>query len=323
VEGLYALYWEEVRDLIDLALFIDTADEICLQRRLARDTTQRGRTEECVREQYDRTVRPMYEEYIHPTLRFADLIIKGEDPIDVGVTAILDRIESAGRLRERSRDHRPGEEMSDEGKPLEKKLPSYVIEGARSARSRCRTCRRRINKDALRLGILIEGPYGTGYLWHHLKCAARGQFPRLEEAYGLEAWREAKAPPSKVPTLDELRSYRKEAEERRRKKKQIPYAEIDPSGRARCKQCGELLEKGSTRVVIGRLVEFGSQVRTAPIHVHPGCVVAGISADDSGTTPDGFEEALRRNSGDLPPERLDAVLKKIGDLTSIGRGSPS
>jgi uridine kinase len=323
IEGLYALYWEEVRELTDMALFVDTADETCLQRRLTRDTNLRGRTEDFVREQYDRTVRPMYEKYVRPTRRFADLIIGGEDPIDVSAAAIVDRIEGAGRLRERSGDDRSGDEMSDEEKPLEKKLPSYVIEGARSSRSRCRTCRRRINKGALRLGILIEGPYGTGYLWHHLKCAARSQFSRLEEAYGLEAWKEAKTPPSNMPALEKLRSYSEEAEERKKKRKQIPYAEVDPSGRAKCKQCGELLEKGSVRVVIGRLVEFGSQVRTAPIHVHPGCVIAGMMADDSGTTAEGFEEALRRNSGDLPQERLDAVLKKIGDLTSIGRRSPS
>ncbi len=323
VEGLYALYWEEIRELTDLALFVEASDEACLQRRLARDTSSRGRTEEFVREQYDRAVRPMYEEYIRPTRRFADLVVRGEDPIEVSAAAIVDRIESAGRLRERSGDDRPGDEMSDEEQPLEGRRPSYVIEGARSARSRCRTCRRKISRGALRLGILIEGPYGTGYLWHHLKCAARSQFLRLEEAYGLEAWREAKTPPSNVPTLERLRSYREEAEVRKRKKKQIPYAEVDPSGRARCKQCGELMEKGSMRVVIGRLVEFGSQVRTSPIHVHPECVMAGMMAEDSGATPDDFEAALRRNSGDLPQERLDAVLKKIGDLTSIGRRSPS
>jgi hypothetical protein len=120
-----------------------------------------------------------------------------------------------------------------------------------------------------------------------------------------------------------MQSYREEAEERKKKKRQIPYAEVDPSGRAKCKQCGELMEKGSMRVVIGRLVEFGSQVRTSPIHVHPGCVLAGMMAEDSGTTPEGFEEALRRNSTDLPQERIDAVLKKIGDLTSVGQRPPS
>ena len=59
-------------------------------------------------------------------------------------------------------------------------LPPLVIEGARSSRSKCKGCRRAIQKDTLRLGILFEGPYGTGYLWHHLTCAARKRPDELE-----------------------------------------------------------------------------------------------------------------------------------------------
>ncbi len=61
--------------------------------------------------------------------------------------------------------------------------PPHKIEKARSGRSKCKTCRRAIQKDKLRLGILIQGPFGPGYLWHHLACAARKRIEDVEEAY--------------------------------------------------------------------------------------------------------------------------------------------
>ena len=204
--------------------------------------------------------------------------------------------------------------MSDEAGPAEPELPPYVIEGARSSRSRCKTCRRKIDKDALRIGMLIEGPYGTGYLWHHIRCAARRHFERVEEAYRLEAWKEAKDPPAKYPSLEELRKHRDESEQRRKSRKPIPHVELAPSGRSKCKHCGGLIEKGSPRVVLGRGVEFGNQVRVGPINVHPRCVAEAMQAVDSATEPEGFAEALRQNSGEFPANVLAAVLAEIGPL---------
>ncbi len=192
-------------------------------------------------------------------------------------------------------------------------LPPYVIEGARSGRSRCKVCRRAINRDVLRLGVLVEGPYGTGYLWHHLTCAARRKFEAVEEAYNLEAWKEAKHPPADLPGLDELRRMREEAAERKKSRKAIPHAEPAPSGRARCKQCEGLIDKDSLRVVLGRGVAFGSQVRTAPIAVHPHCVAAAIGAEDCTTEIAGFADGLRANS-DLPADRVEELLALIGPL---------
>ena len=85
--------------------------------------------------------------------------------------------------------------------------------------------------------ILIEGPFGTGYLWHHMKCAARRYFDRVQEAYEAEAWKAAQQPPTNLPALEELERLQQKSEDRRRKRKEIPYAEIDPSGRAKCKHC--------------------------------------------------------------------------------------
>jgi poly [ADP-ribose] polymerase len=204
--------------------------------------------------------------------------------------------------------------MEEQQETVEQELPPYIIEGARSGRSRCKTCRRAIRKGALRLGIRIEGPYGTGYLWHHLKCAARRQFDRVEEAYGLEAWKEAKKPPARIPDLAVLRHHADKADERRRQRKTPPYAELDPSGRAACKQCGQPVEKGAVRVVLGRQVRFGNQVRTAPIHVHARCVPAALRAEDNATEPEGLEEALRASSSDLPSDKLEAALLEIRQL---------
>jgi len=203
--------------------------------------------------------------------------------------------------------------MSDET-PVAPPLPPYVIEGARSNRSRCNVCRRAISKGALRLGVLIEGPYGTGYLWHHLTCAARRRFENVEEAYGLEAWKEAKDPPGQVPDLEELRKVREDAEERKRSRKPIPHAEFAPSGRSKCKHCDEPIEKGSIRVVLGRGVYFGSQVRTSPINVHPSCVAPELKADDCATEAEGFEAAIRENSPDIPAERIGELMAGIGEL---------
>jgi hypothetical protein len=193
-------------------------------------------------------------------------------------------------------------------------LPAYVIEGARSGRSRCKTCRRKIDKGAVRIGMLIEGPYGTGYLWHHLRCAARRRFEQVEEAYAAEAWNEAKDPPKKLPSLEDLRKHVEELAARREQKREIPHVQIDPSGRARCKHCGEPLDKGRLRVVLGRDIEFGGQVRTGPINVHPRCVAAELREDHCPTPAEGLAEALRANSPDLTAEQLDEVLAEIGEL---------
>ena len=207
--------------------------------------------------------------------------------------------------------------MSDEpipDEPEEPELPPYVIEGARSGRAKCKTCRKAIPKGALRIGVRVEGPFGVGHMWHHLACAAKRQFEKVEEAYAMEAWTFAKDVPDDIPALDELRALRQEAEQKKREQKAIPYAELDPSGRARCKQCGDGLEKGTPRVVVGRAVEFGNQMRTTPINVHPACVADALAADDSATEPFGFAEALRENSKGLDAVVIDSVLAEVGHL---------
>ena len=192
----------------------------------------------------------------------------------------------------------------------EPELPPYKIEAARSSRSRCRTCRRKIDKDKLRLGILLEGPYGTGYLWHHLTCAAKRRADDVEAAYGEQAWEEG----VEVPPLEELKKLREKAEEAKAKRKEAPYVERAPSGRSKCKHCGETIEKDSLRVVLLREVTFGNQVRGTPINVHPACVPGEIRAEDCMTEIEGFEQALNTNSRDTDPADVVRALEGIGDL---------
>lgn len=202
----------------------------------------------------------------------------------------------------------------EEKTPTEE-LPPYVIEGARSSRAKCKSCRRKIDKGVLRVGFLIEGPYGTGYLWHHLKCAAKRHFERVEEAYAARAWEMAKEPPAKVPELEALRKLQAEAEDNRRTRKLPPYVELAPSGRSKCKHCEEPIDKGSPRVALGRGVYFGSQVRVAAINVHAKCVQSEMQSEDCTTEAEGFVEALRENSGDVDAAVIDGVLAEIGDLS--------
>lgn len=207
--------------------------------------------------------------------------------------------------------------MSDE--PIqpeteEPELPPYLIEGARSGRAKCKTCRKPIPQGSLRIGIRVEGPYGVGHMWHHLACAAKRQFDKVEAAYELEAWNFAKEMPADIPPLAKLKELREEAEKKKAEAKAIPYAELDPSGRAKCKQCNETLEKGAARVILGRSVEFGQQTRTTPINVHPACVADALQSEDSATEVDGFAAALRTNSKGLDAVVLNSVLEEVGSL---------
>ncbi|MEX0624593.1 uridine kinase [Saccharospirillum sp.] len=75
IEGILLLHDKAIRKRLDAKVFMDTPLDICLLRRLQRDITERGRTVESIIEQYKRTVRPMFLEFIEPTKQFADIIV--------------------------------------------------------------------------------------------------------------------------------------------------------------------------------------------------------------------------------------------------------
>lgn len=75
LEGILILHRPELRDLLDLKVFVDVPLDICLSRRLERDIQHRGRSFDSVLQQYHKTVRPMYFEFIEPSKVHADLIV--------------------------------------------------------------------------------------------------------------------------------------------------------------------------------------------------------------------------------------------------------
>jgi uridine kinase len=91
IEGLFALYWPEVRDLLDLKVFIDSDHQTCLERRLARDVRERGRTRASIEKQYWESVRPMFESHLLTTRDFADLIIDGQENLQKMAAQVLSR----------------------------------------------------------------------------------------------------------------------------------------------------------------------------------------------------------------------------------------
>ena len=94
VEGLFALYWEEIRDLFHTRVFVTLHDHVCLSRLIERDTKKRGRSRESVLLQYTETVRPMNEKYILPTKTFADIVVNGENPLEQSTVLIMAHIRS-------------------------------------------------------------------------------------------------------------------------------------------------------------------------------------------------------------------------------------
>ena len=96
IEGIMALYKKEMRDLMDLKIFVDADTDVRLIRNIQRDTVERGRTAQMVIDRYLEVLKPMHEEFIEPTKRYADLIIpqggSNKKAIDIMRTYIIHRL---------------------------------------------------------------------------------------------------------------------------------------------------------------------------------------------------------------------------------------
>ncbi len=75
VEGILIFENKELRDLMDIKVFVDADADVRLCRRIARDVRKRGRTLESVLDQYQNTVKPMHEQYVEPSKKFAHVIV--------------------------------------------------------------------------------------------------------------------------------------------------------------------------------------------------------------------------------------------------------
>lgn len=89
-EGIFSLYDQEIREILDIKCFLHVDSDIRFTRRLHRDVKERGRSLESVISQYYDTVRPMYQKYLDPQKQFADFTV-GEET-DVAALILAARI---------------------------------------------------------------------------------------------------------------------------------------------------------------------------------------------------------------------------------------
>jgi len=78
VEGILALHYSDINNLFDYRAYISTPEQVRLKRRIARDTKKRGRTEESVIDQFNRSVKKMHNTYVAKTKKYSDIIIEDQ-----------------------------------------------------------------------------------------------------------------------------------------------------------------------------------------------------------------------------------------------------
>ncbi|MFD1598277.1 uridine kinase [Halobellus rarus] len=106
LEGIFALSDEQINEMLDLRLYVETDADVRIIRRIQRDVIERGRDLEGVIEQYLSTVKPMHEQFVEPTKKHADLIVP-EGANSVAVNLLAEKIHAevggaAGRDWERT-----------------------------------------------------------------------------------------------------------------------------------------------------------------------------------------------------------------------------
>ena len=93
VEGILIFEDKELRELMDIRIFVDTDADVRLCRRIKRDVNKRGRTLESVLQQYQETVKPMHEKYVEPSKKFADIVVPEGGKNLVALDMIMGRIQ--------------------------------------------------------------------------------------------------------------------------------------------------------------------------------------------------------------------------------------
>lgn len=94
LEGILILFEKEIRDLLDIKIFVDTDSDVRVIRRILRDIKDRGRTLDSVILQYMETVRPAHLQFIDPSKRYADIIIPEGGYNKVAIDLIVQKIKS-------------------------------------------------------------------------------------------------------------------------------------------------------------------------------------------------------------------------------------
>jgi uridine kinase len=94
IEGILILNDPEVRDLMDIKIFVDTDADVRIIRRITRDINERGRTLESVINQYLSTVKPAHEQFIEPSKKYADIIIPEGGYNKVAIDIMVAKVKS-------------------------------------------------------------------------------------------------------------------------------------------------------------------------------------------------------------------------------------
>lgn len=92
LEGILALYDSDIRNLSNIEIFVESEADIRFIRRLKRDLVERGRSLDDVINQYISTVKPMYDYYVAPTKKYADIIIPNDTKHDMAIDIIASKI---------------------------------------------------------------------------------------------------------------------------------------------------------------------------------------------------------------------------------------
>jgi poly [ADP-ribose] polymerase len=176
------------------------------------------------------------------------------------------------------------------------------IEEAKSGRASCRTCKKAIAKGELRLGVEVASQFSDAQVqWHHVMCAADKLPVELKE--GLVTW------PGEVPNKAQLEAAMAASIAKGHAKPGgFPYVDHAPTGRAKCVQCGEPIEKASLRVAVEREIDTGGMVTKGAGYLHPKCVKANQFETDGGLAE--VVDGVRKNSR-LPEAELAAAVTSI------------
>lgn len=94
IDGILIFENKELRDMMDIKVFVDTDADLRLARRILRDVRERGRSMESVIDQYTTTVKPMHEEFVEPSKKYADVIIPEGGFNSVAVQMLIQNIRS-------------------------------------------------------------------------------------------------------------------------------------------------------------------------------------------------------------------------------------
>lgn len=93
IEGIMTLLNKKLRDMMDLKIFVDTDSDERLIRNIQRDVVERGRTVDMVIDRYLKVLKPMHEQFIEPTKKYADLIIPQGGDNKTGINILKSYIE--------------------------------------------------------------------------------------------------------------------------------------------------------------------------------------------------------------------------------------